>query len=240
MANYKSIDGGETPVPANARDDVKEALSAITKVITNAVGSDRADRFAEVERLSKVAQSLCRAVATRVEDFDDEQGVGMNIYQNDAVAYAEGRIRRNRRGQLINEVAYNIGGNVGPNDADEVRRQLLETEGVRNRIEAEKDLAELRLTKTRELHYLVQPINPYGGTLASTDPGLKRRVEVLKDELVNGNLHLQRGDEDEVVHPELPRGHQPGGEGQGNGAASRESEPERGEGAQAAQGQGAP
>jgi len=59
----------EINVPSDLRDDVKATLDALTIVILNTLKSNRSDRFAEAERLTRNAQQILKGVSKRVESF---------------------------------------------------------------------------------------------------------------------------------------------------------------------------
>jgi len=93
-------------------EGLQEARRALSKMIADRALKGGKESFAEIERISVVAQELERAVGKRVEDFDDP-------YEDDDGNFLLPRRRGNRRRARM----VNVGAPIG--DTNEMARELM-------------------------------------------------------------------------------------------------------------------
>lgn len=228
MANFMK-DDGTANVPSELREDVLSALHAITFVIVNTLKSDRADRFAEAERLTKTAQQLVRAVSARVETFVKKQeqahiqpgtfhvtnnattdaNTAITLTGNTNITYEEYEAQ-----QVAQEEYGGTGGAVyqampQPYEGDHSRnkRDYQEVQGTLVQIKAEEGKAIIAQAEAKELSDLQR--------LQVEDEDTK--VVAARIEQLLSNMRARArldGDENEVVHSDVSRGHSTGSPGQ--------------------------
>jgi hypothetical protein len=78
--NHKLPTLNELPKPQGPSPEVQAALDAVEALAMSVLKGDRPDKFAVVERVCKIGQTLRAAVGTRVADFKGVGNPNINVY----------------------------------------------------------------------------------------------------------------------------------------------------------------
>ena len=133
---------------------LEEASASIADAILH-VSKDakRRNRFAEIERLSKIGQSIDSAKAKRVADFQQAGRPEINIGQNAIVMGANPMIHYEANqddvGIYQQNVAANFGG--GANDQQRLMREVMLMLNAQRTDNAVKQQADIAASETEEL-----------------------------------------------------------------------------------------
>jgi hypothetical protein len=236
-------DRHEVAVPADLGRESIDVLDAMTRVILSALDGGRPNRFAQVERLTETAQAFVTAIAplrvkrpksSRLHD-EHEDAEGGIVCGDPEAGYVQ-----HAMAQIAAEDIDDPEGNPivrrrlpdGPEDVNQLRRDVIAIKGTRSQMEAELLQAQIAAAEASELEHLTRIQATGGHRLSSTLP----RMEQLKARLALRT----KGATNAMVSADISRGHQPGRAATGNhDLAGDQSHVQREDGPREAPGEGA-
>ena len=170
----------ELPKPQGPSPEVQAALAAVEALAMSVLKGDRPDKFAVVERVCKIGQTLRAAVGTRVADF--KGGGNPNLYINNAYG-AEG------------DYDYADNNVVAGGGGDQVRMMRETTMGLGPALQAQAVKQE-----TDELETLMrmERILPKKTPKSQRDT-IKARIEVILGNMKDRNAEAVRLEAKPVV-----------------------------------------
>lgn len=177
-------------VPDDLTPASLDVLSAMTVALVSASESNRKLRFAEVERITDCALHFIASVTPATEKSGKSGKVNVIACENPEEDY-------------IRDAEEHA-----PVDTNQLRREILEIEGTDSQIRAEAALAQIAKDEATELAALLSALKTGPGNLG---PVITARIEVLEK-----NLVFRMKGKNAVVSTNVLRGHQPGGEGEGD------------------------
>jgi len=194
--------------PPPAQDPLGDAIAAVSRAITEIVQSDEGCRFSRVTELCAIGKGLLRMKAKTVEDFEAlenpepngmaQGGLNPNYGAGVIAPYVPMPPRGRNRVHVQNGAVINGAGIYGGNDPHEVERGLALAMGAEGPIGAALNARE-REAEASELRHLIEV------SRERPRKEIEDRIQrILKD------MEKRNEQADNLVHPELLRGHSPG------------------------------
>lgn len=202
-------DSLEVAVPSDLSDDHRFALLRLTDVMLNVLATQRPDRFAEVSRVSSVAQAFIQAVrppAPPPAKKTDQNGHFLDIRRgldplDLYVAVGEEDSMNIQERDIVPT-------NPGFRDERELQENYLRSRGALNQVKVEESQASIARLEAEELASLSKVVNEPPDI--ETALLANERIAKLKQSLKLRN----EGKLNAVVHPLVPRRHQSDSKGQ--------------------------
>lgn len=195
----------QVAVPRDLDSSAAEVLRAMTKGLEVLLTSSRRHRFNEVERLADAALHFIGSVAAPAEKRRGARGdvAAIGCADPEGAYVADGleddeepAVRRAQAAALRN----------GPADENQLRREILEIEGVESQILGELATAKIAREEAAELAHLLD-------VQKSGDPSLLAPTTVRIEQLRAKLVFRTKGQQDAVVSANVLRGHLTGSEG---------------------------
>ena len=203
------LEGEASPGEFRRRDEMKAAeqaqaarldaaLAAMTDLVAGVIKDGSRLRFQQAERLCRLAHDVQSVLDPRTADFLGEDVHQFDINDNPPELIGGGL----RRVQRWNPRMQNAAGNVGGDQGEMLRGMMatLSTFTDHRNVSEDASAAE---SEARELNMYLEMPKDLQQRFAARIAQLEKRI-----------MNRTKGDDDALVHPDVERGLQPGGEGQ--------------------------